>query len=178
LPCHALPYDDPQGQPSATKGRQIKAEAVEGAIAPDFDLETDGGGRVKLSALKGKKVVLYFYPKDDTSGCTLEAVNFTALAGDFKKAGAVVVGVSPDTCKSHDKFKKKHNLSVVLAADPEKQAIEGYGVWVEKSMYGRKYMGVERSTFLIDAKGRIAKAWHKVKVPGHAEAVLEAAKEL
>jgi thioredoxin-dependent peroxiredoxin len=154
------------------------AEPVEGAIAPDFSLETDGGGMVKLSELRDKKVVLYFYPKDDTSGCTLEARNFTSLLGDFKKAGAVVIGVSPNTVKAHDKFKAKHDLAIILAADPEKKAIGRYGLWVEKSMYGRKYMGVERTTFLIDAKGRIAKAWRKVKVPGHAEEVLEAARQL
>jgi peroxiredoxin Q/BCP len=147
-------------------------------LAPDFDLPTDGGGRVKLSDLKGKKVVLYFYPKDDTSGCTLEAIDFTKSAKAFAKAGAVVIGISPDTEKSHDKFKAKHKLGITLAADPEKEAIGAYGLWVEKSMYGRKYMGVERATYLIGPDRRIVREWHKVKVPGHVEEVLEAAKSL
>lgn len=154
------------------------SDIVEGVAAPDFDLPTDGDGQVSLSALKGKKVVVYFYPKDDTSGCTKEAIAFTGLAGEFKKAGTVVIGVSPDSAKKHDKFKAKHDLDVTLAADEEKTTVEAYGVWVEKSMYGRKYMGVERSTFLIDADGKVAKVWRKVKVPGHAEAVLEAAKAM
>jgi peroxiredoxin Q/BCP len=147
-------------------------------LAPDFDLPTDGGGRVKLSDLKGKKVVLYFYPKDDTSGCTLEAIDFTKSAKAFAKAGAVVIGISPDTEKSHDKFKAKHKLGITLAADPEKEAIGAYGLWVEKSMYGRKYMGVERATYLIGPDRRIVREWHKVKVSGHVEEVLEAAKSL
>jgi peroxiredoxin Q/BCP len=147
-------------------------------LAPDFDLPTDGGGRVKLSDLKGKKVVLYFYPKDDTSGCTLEAIDFTKSAKAFAKAGAVVIGISPDTETSHDKFKAKHKLGITLAADPEKEAIGAYGLWVEKSMYGRKYMGVERATYLIGPDRRIVREWHKVKVPGHVEEVLEAAKSL
>jgi peroxiredoxin Q/BCP len=147
-------------------------------LAPDFDLATDGGGRIALSDLRGKNVVVYFYPKDDTSGCTLEAIDFTKSAKAFAKANTVVVGISPDTGKSHDKFKAKHGLGITLAADPEKAAIEAYGVWAEKSMYGRKYMGVERSTFLIDADGRIAREWRKLKVPGHVEEVLEAAKSL
>ncbi len=150
----------------------------EGDKAPDIDLEADDGGRFRLSALKGKKVVVYFYPKDDTSGCTVEAIDFSKAAEAFKSAGARVVGISPDTVKSHCKFRDKHGLSVKLAADPERQAIEAYGVWVEKSMYGRKYMGVERSTFLIGPDGRIARAWRKVKVPGHVEEVLAAAKSL
>ncbi|MEJ0012578.1 MAG: peroxiredoxin [Bauldia sp.] len=152
--------------------------ATKAKLAPDFDLETDGGGRIKLSALKGKKVVLYFYPKDDTTGCTLEAIDFTKSAKAFAKAGAVVIGVSPDTVKAHDKFKAKHSLGITLAADPEKQAIEAYGLWVEKSMYGRKYMGVERATFLIGPDRRIVQEWRKVKVPGHVEAVLAAAEAL
>jgi peroxiredoxin Q/BCP len=147
-------------------------------LAPDFDLPTDGGGRVKLSSLKGKKVVLYFYPKDDTSGCTLEAIDFTKAARAFAAAGATVIGISPDTEKSHDKFKAKHKLGITLAADPDHEAIEPYGVWVEKSMYGRKYMGVERATFLIGPDRRVAQEWRKVKVPGHVEEVLEAAKAL
>jgi peroxiredoxin Q/BCP len=154
------------------------AQIAEGATAPDFDLPTDGGGHLKLSSLRGKKVVLYFYPKDDTSGCTLEAIDFTTFLPEFDAAGAVVVGVSPDTAKSHDKFKTKHKLGVQLVADVERKAIEAYGCWVEKSMYGRKYMGVERDTFLIGPDGKIARAWRKVKVKGHVEEVLSAAKSL
>lgn len=149
-----------------------------GDRAPDFSLPTDSGDTVKLSKLKGAPVVLFFYPKDDTSGCTAEAVSFTGLAARFAKAGTRVIGMSPDSPASHAKFKTKHGLDVVLAADEAKSVLEAYGVWVEKSMYGRKYMGVERTTFLIDAKGRIAEVWRKVKVPGHAQAVLEAAERL
>ena len=147
-------------------------------MAPDFDLETDSGGRVKLSDLTGRKVVVYFYPKDDTSGCTLEALDFTQAEKAFTKAGTTVIGISPDTAKSHGKFRDKHKLGITLAADPDKKAIEAYGVWAEKSMYGRKYMGVERSTFLIGPDRRIVREWRKVKVPGHVEEVLEAAREL
>lgn len=154
------------------------SEIAVGSPAPDFDLETDGGGRVSLSGLKGGKVVLYFYPKDDTPGCTKEAIAFTGLGADFKAAGATVIGVSPDTAAKHDKFKAKHDLGVILAADTETEVATAYGVWVEKNMYGKKYMGVERSTFLIDGDGKIANVWRKVKVPGHAEAVLDAVKAL
>jgi len=150
----------------------------EGAKAPGFELPRDGGGNVSLDEFKGQPVVLYFYPKDDTSGCTKEAVNFSAMADDFAAAGAQIIGVSPDPVKSHDKFKAKHDLKVTLASDEEKTVLEAYGVWAEKKMYGKTYMGVERSTFLIDKDGKIAKAWRKVKVPGHAEAVLEAVKAL
>jgi len=146
--------------------------------APDFALPDDGGGTLTLSRLRGKPVVLYFYPKDDTSGCTAEAKDFTRLADQFREAGVEVIGISPDSAESHAKFRKKHDLAVRLAADTDKAAAMAYGVWVEKSMYGRKYMGVERSTFLIDAKGRIARSWRKVKVPGHAEEVLAAARSL
>ena len=149
-----------------------------GTKAPAFDLPTDGGGKLNLKALKGRKVVLYFYPKDDTSGCTREAIDFNGLKIEFEKAGAVVVGVSPDSPASHDKFKKKHALDFPLIADEEKAMLEAYGVWVEKSMYGRKYMGVERTTFLIGADGKIARVWNKVKVPGHAADVLAAAQAL
>ena len=149
-----------------------------GAMAPDFTLPADNGETVSLSAHKGQQVVLYFYPKDDTSGCTKEAVAFSGLVDDFKAANTVILGMSPDSAKKHDKFKQKHDLAVTLVADEEKAALEAYGVWVEKSMYGRKYMGVERSTFLIGADGKIAKVWRKVKVPGHAEAVLEQARAL
>jgi len=152
--------------------------AEEGQKAPDFDLATDSGGRVKLSRLKGKPVVVYFYPKDDTSGCTKEAQAFTELAPEFTATGARVIGISPDSVESHAKFRSKYGLGVDLAADPERKAIESFGVWVEKSMYGRKYMGVDRSTFLIDSKGKIARVWRKVKVPGHAEEVLAAVRAL
>lgn len=150
----------------------------EGQKAPNFSLPADGGGKVSLKDCAGKALVLYFYPKDDTSGCTSEAIDFSGLASSFKKAGAQVIGVSKDSVASHDKFKKKHDLSVGLLSDEEGKIVEAYGVWVEKSMYGRKYMGIERATFLIDAKGVIQKIWHKVKVPGHAAAVLEAVKAL
>lgn len=149
-------------------------ELAEGMKAPEFSLPRDGGETVALSDFSGRKLVLFFYPKDDTSGCTAEAVAFTALEDKFKAAGAALLGMSPDSVKKHDKFIAKHELSVPLASDEEKTTLESYGVWVEKSMYGRKYMGVERSTFLIDANGNIEKIWRKVKVPGHADAVLEA----
>jgi len=153
-------------------------ELGEGDPAPDFALPTDGGGKASLSGFRGKPVVLYFYPKDDTSGCTAEAVGFTGLKTAFDAAGAVVIGVSPDSAASHDRFKTKHKLKVALAADPGRSAIEAYGVWKEKSMYGRTYFGVERSTFLIGRDGRIARVWRKVKVPKHAEEVLKAAQGL
>jgi peroxiredoxin Q/BCP len=149
-----------------------------GDKAPDFDLATDGGGRVNLAELSGKKVVLYFYPKDDTSGCTSEAQAFTAEADAFTAAGALVIGVSKDSVASHEKFKKKYGLTVRLASDPEGAACEAYGVWVEKSLYGRKYMGVERATYLIGPDGLIRGAWRKVKVAGHAQAVLAAVQAL
>jgi peroxiredoxin Q/BCP len=149
-----------------------------GKLAPDFTLPTDGGGKVKLSELKGRKAVVYFYPKDDTSGCTLEAVTFTSLAPEFEKAGTVVIGISPDSAKLHDRFKQKHELGVILAADEDRKVIEAYGVWGEKSMYGRKYMGVLRTTFLIGPDRTVAQVWENVKVKGHAEAVLAAAKAL
>lgn len=151
---------------------------VEGKKAPDFTLPGDGGDKLKLSALKGGPVIVYFYPKDDTPGCTKEAIAFTEMLPEFKKLGATIIGISPDGVAKHDKFIAKHNLGIRLAADEEKKVAEKYGVWVEKSMYGKKYMGVERSTFLVDAGGKLAKIWKKVKVPGHAEAVLEAVAEL
>lgn len=150
----------------------------EGSKAPDFELPGGDGTPVRLSKLKGKPVVLYFYPKDDTSGCTREAQDFSALKGAFSKAGIEVFGISPDSVKSHEKFSRKHGLAVRLLADEDKEVASAYGVWVEKSMYGRKYMGVERSTFLIDGKGKVRKVWRKVSVPGHAEAVLAEAKLL
>ena len=153
------------------------ADLKAGDRAPDFDLPTDSG-QIRLSELKGKVVVLYFYPKDDTSGCTAEAIGFSEAADDFRKAGAVVVGVSKDSAKSHGKFRQKYDLKVELGADPEGAVVERYGVWVEKSMYGRKYMGIERATFLIDREGVIARVWRKVKVAGHVAEVLAAAKAL
>ena len=149
-------------------------ELNEGDPAPDFDLPLEEGRRISLSALRGKKVALYFYPKDNTSGCTAEAIAFNRLKRDFEAAGAVIIGVSPDSEASHKKFKSKHELDIALAADPDKAALQAYGVWKEKSMYGRKYMGVERTTALIGPDGRIERIWRKVKVPGHAEEVLAA----
>ncbi len=149
-----------------------------GSPAPDFTAPIDGDGTLTLSTLKGKVVVLYFYPKDDTSGCTKQAIEFTAALKDFDAAGAVIVGVSKDSVKKHDKFKAKHELGVTLVSDEDVAINEQYGVWVEKSMYGRKYMGTERATFLINAKGDIAQIWHKVKVPGHIDAVLDAVRAL
>jgi thioredoxin-dependent peroxiredoxin len=151
---------------------------IEGHAAPDFTLKKSGGGSVQLKDYSGKVLVLYFYPKDDTSGCTQEAKDFNDLRGDFEKAGAAVLGVSPDSVASHDKFAKKYALDFPLAADEEKAMLMAYGVWVEKSMYGRKYMGVERTTVLIDRSGIMRRIWSKVKVPGHAQDVLEAARTL
>ena len=150
----------------------------EGDKAPDFELPSDTGVPVKLSALRGRLAVLYFYPKDDTPGCTTESKDFSCLVAEFEKAGATIIGISPDPVASKAKFRKKHELTVQLAADEEKKVVVAYGVWAEKSMYGKTYMGVERSTFLIDRKGKIARLWHKVKVPGHAEDVLAAVKAM
>ena len=149
------------------------AEVKEGDAAPDFDLPTDGGGRFRLSGQRGRPVVLYFYPKDDTSGCTKEAMEFSAKKAAFDEMETLILGISPDDERSHDRFKAKYGLAITLAADAEKRAAEAYGVWVEKSMYGRKYMGVDRSTFVIDRNGVVAKIWRNVKVPGHVEEVLE-----
>lgn len=154
------------------------AELAPGAVAPDFTLPRDGGGSISLSAMRGRPVVLFFYPKDDTEACTTEAKDFTTARADFEAAGVALVGLSPDPVKKHDKFVKKHELGVPLASDESLQTLEAYGVWKEKSMYGRTYMGVERTTILVDAEGVIAEIWHKVKVKGHVEAVLEAAKKL
>ena len=148
-----------------------------GNAAPAFTLDTPDG-LASLADFAGRKLVLYFYPKDDTSGCTAEALQFTALATDFEAAGATVLGVSKDSIASHRKFSAKHSLTVRLGSDPEAATIEAYGVWVEKSLYGRKYMGIERATFLIGPDGKIAQVWRKVKVAGHAEAVLKAAQAL
>lgn len=151
-------------------------DVTEGAAAPDFDLETPDG-RVKLADFAGQTLVLYFYPKDDTGGCTKEAQEFTALAPEFAKAGATVVGVSKDSIASHKKFTAKYDLGVALGSDPEGAVIERYGSWVEKSLYGRKYMGIDRSTFLIK-DGKLVKIWRKVKVPNHAEKVLDAVRSI
>jgi len=145
-----------------------------GDRAPSFRLKTDNGGEVSSAKLKGKPFILYFYPKDDTSGCTREAIAFSEDKKKFDAVGAIVIGVSKDSVSSHQKFRDKHDLSIVLASDTDLDAAQAYGTWVEKSMYGRRYMGIERATFLVDEKGIIRHVWRKVKVPGHASAVLEA----
>jgi peroxiredoxin Q/BCP len=149
-----------------------------GDKAPSFTLATDGGGKISLAKLKGRPFVLYFYPKDDTSGCTKEAVAFSENMKNFDKLGVNLVGVSKDSVASHDRFKTKYGLKLTLASDPDVATAKAYGVWVEKSLYGRKYMGMERATFLIDSKGVIREIWRKVKVAGHVEAVFAAAKAL
>ncbi|MCI5061275.1 MAG: thioredoxin-dependent thiol peroxidase [Alphaproteobacteria bacterium] len=149
-----------------------------GDKAPGFTLPCDGGGEVSLSAFKGKKVVLYFYPKDDTPGCTKESCAFNDDLKAFEKVGAQVIGLSKCSVKKHDKFKEKYGLKFPLASDEEGDVCERYGTWVEKNMYGRKYMGIERTTFLINEKGKIAQIWCKVKVAGHVEAVMEALQEM
>lgn len=150
----------------------------EGDEAPEFNLPKNGGGDVSLSSLSGKNVVLYFYPKDDTPGCTKEAIEFTAQKSEFDKANTVIVGVSKDTVAKHEKFTAKHSLDIILGADEEGKTVEDYGVWVEKRNYGRTYMGIERSTFLIDAKGSIRNIWRKVRVKDHVEKVLAEAQSL
>ena len=149
-----------------------------GEKAPSFTLPRDGGGNLSLADFKGRKLVLYFYPKADTPGCTQEAIAFNALKRAFAKAETDIVGVSADPVKAQDKFRDKHDLMIALASDESKKMLTAYGVWGEKSMYGRKFMGVRRTTFLVGRDGRIAQVWENVKVPGHAEAVLEAAKAL
>lgn len=149
-----------------------------GDKAPEFDLPTDGSSNASSAALKGRKIVLYFYPKDDTPGCTSEAIAFSRLKAEFAAADTVVVGVSKDSIAAHAKFRAKHELDLELGTDPEGTTIEAYGAWVEKSMYGKKYMGIDRATFLIDRDGKLAAVWRKVKVPGHADAVLKAARDL
>jgi thioredoxin-dependent peroxiredoxin len=156
----------------------IGNEVEIGTKMPDFELPTDDGEMFRLSAFSGTPVVLFFYPKDDTTGCTAEAKDFTRLAADFRSAGVTVIGISPDSVGKHQKFRAKHGLDVRLAADEGHAVAERLGLWVEKSMYGRTYMGIERSTFLIDRRGRVAQVWRKVKVAGHAEAVLAAARAL
>lgn len=154
------------------------SELTPGKKAPAFSLPGDGGGKIALKDFAGRTLVLYFYPKDDTSGCTKEALDFTAEIKAFEKAGAAIVGVSKDSVAKHDKFKAKRGLKVALASDEEGGMLEKYGVWVEKSMYGRKYMGIDRATFVIDGKGVVRQVWRKVKVPGHVAEVLAAVKGL
>lgn len=145
-----------------------------GEKSPNFTLPRDGGGTVSLADYSGKTLVLYFYPRDDTPECTKESIGFTEHLADFHAAGADVVGVSKDSVKSHDKFVAKHDLGITLVSDEDGTLCEDFGVWVEKNMYGKKYMGIDRATFIINGDGIITHAWRKVKVPGHVEAVLEA----
>lgn len=154
------------------------SKVSESDMAPDFTLPTDGDGSFTLSEKRGSPVILFFYPKDNTPGCTKEAIGFSEHLEAFNKLGCVVAGMSPDPIKKHDKFIAKHELKTTLIADEDKTALEAYGVWVEKSMYGKKYMGVNRTTLIIDAEGKIAKEWSKVKVPGHVEEVLATAQEM
>jgi thioredoxin-dependent peroxiredoxin len=156
----------------------MATELAVGSRAPGFKLPRDGGGNVALADFKGKKLVIYFYPKADTPGCTREAIDFSRLRADFQKAGADVLGVSADPVKAQDKFRTKHDLKVALASDETHKMLEAYGVWGQKSLYGRTFMGITRSTFLIGPDGRIARIWPKVKVDGHAAEVLAAAKAL
>ena len=151
-------------------------ELKPGDPAPKFDLPTAGAGRVSLAGLKGSCVVLYFYPKDDTPGCTTEALNFTEKTKAFAAANTIVLGISRDSVAKHDKFAAKHGLKLILASDEDGAVCEAYGVWVEKNLYGRIYWGVERATFLIDEKGRIRRIWRKVRVPGHVDEVLKEVK--
>ena len=156
----------------------MTASPTEGTHAPDFSLPVDGGGKVSLAELKGRKVVVYFYPKADTPGCTKESMDFSRLKPEFERANSAIIGVSADAVAAQDKFKAKHDLTVPLASDPDRVMIDRYGVWVEKTMYGKTFMGIERATFLVDGKGVIRKVWHNVKVEGHAEEVLAAVKAL
>lgn len=156
----------------------MAGEVAEGSKAPAFSMPTDADGKTALKDYKGKALVLYFYPKDDTSGCTKQAIGFSEQLKAFEKAGAQILGVSRDPVKKHDKFKDKHDLKITLGSDEEGKVTEAYGVWVEKSMYGRKFMGIERATYLIDEKGVIRNVWRKVKVAGHSEEVLAAVKAL
>src|SRR6201986_3974686 len=153
-------------------------ELKPGDKAPSFKLATDGGGNISLASLKGKPLVLYFYPKDDTSGCTREAQDFSRLLGEFQDQGAEVLGVSRDTPIKHQKFIDKYDLTVPLATDDKNQAMDAFGVWVQKTLYGKTYMGIDRSTFLFDAQGILVRVWRRVRVPGHVIDVLEALKEL
>ena len=149
-----------------------------GQIAPEFTLPTDSSGLVSLSTLRGNMVVLYFYPKDNTPGCTTEAIAFSQLKKDFDAHGVKIIGVSKDSPRKHDNFKQKHQLTITLASDAEDEMISAYGVWVQKRLYGREYMGIERATFLIDAEGKIAHVWRKVKVKDHAKDVLDTVKSI
>ncbi|MER2536326.1 MAG: peroxiredoxin [Rhizobiaceae bacterium] len=149
-----------------------------GSTPPPFELPADGGGTVKLAELHGKSVVVFFYPKDNTTACTLEAIDFSRLEPEFRAAGVRVLGISPDSLRKHAGFRKKHDLTVELLSDEGHAVTEAYGLWVEKTLYGRKYMGVERATLLIGPDGRIARVWRKVKVDGHAREVLDAARGL
>jgi peroxiredoxin Q/BCP len=160
------------------EGQERAMSVDEGKKAPDFTASTDGGGKLTLSELRGKPVVLYFYPKDDTPGCTTEACGFRDSAAAFKKLKAQVVGISKDSVARHDKFKAKYKLNFPLVSDEDGKICTKYGTWIEKSLYGRKYMGIDRATFLIDKDGKIAKVWRKVKVPGHVAEVEEALKAL
>jgi thioredoxin-dependent peroxiredoxin len=153
-------------------------ELKEGARAPGFELPSDGGGMVALSDFRGRKLVLYFYPRADTPGCTREAIDFSRLKAVFARSGTAVLGVSADAVAAHDAFKAKHKLTIPLGSDENHKMLEAYGAWGKKSLYGRTFMGIKRTTFLIDADGRIARIWNNVKVDGHAEAVLDAAKAL
>ncbi len=157
---------------------QAGAALEAGDMAPDFTLPRDGGDMVTLSAMRPRPVVLYFYPRDDTPGCTKQAIGFTCLQAEFEEAGGTVIGVSKDSVAKHEKFRDKHALGVALVSDEEGDVCERYGTWVEKSMYGKTHMGIERTTFLIDGEGRIARVWRKVKVDGHVEEVLEALRAL
>ena len=150
----------------------------EGDMAPEFTLPTTDGGRISVTDLRGGPAVIYFYPKDDTPGCTAQATSFSLLMPEFERIGVRVVGISPDSVRKHGRFSAKHGLTVTLGSDTDAAAAQAYGVWAEKSMFGRKYMGIERTTFLLDGTGRIVRIWRKVKVRGHAEEVLTAAKEL
>lgn len=150
----------------------------DGDKAPDFNLPKDGGGKVCLSDYDSQNVVVYFYPKDMTPGCTTQAVDFTAMKQEFEGANVAIIGISADPAARHDKFIAKHDLTITLGADEQLETIKAYGVWVEKNMYGRKYMGIERSTFLIDGNGKIIRIWRKVRVKGHVKEVLEAAQAL
>jgi peroxiredoxin Q/BCP len=166
------------GQLKETKGRRLNAELTAGDPAPPFTLPKNDGQDISLDDFRGRKLVLYFYPKADTPGCTTESQAFSALTNDFKKANAAILGVSADPVKKQDAFKRKYALAMPLASDVTHEMLLSYGTWIEKSMYGRKYMGIDRATFLIGPDGRIARIWRKVKVPGHAEEVLAATKTL
>lgn len=168
----------PRKKPAAAASKSTVKGPKVGDKAPDFTLPTDGTGTVSLSALKGQPVVVYFYPRDDTPGCTKEACGFNDALPDFSRVKAQIIGISKDSEASHARFRQKYGLKFHLASDPETKVAKAYGVWIEKSLYGRKYMGMDRATFLIDRDGRIAQVWRSVKVPGHVEAVLAAVKAL